>query len=417
MVVDPNTVVLECQNIFYNYNQKNRFMKIKHQYILIFIFSLVVSGCSLFSEEQQLSENQVEIAQEVEQTKLHLTEEQFKTAGIELGVIEERKISNTLKVNGMIDVPPQNLVSISIPMGGFVRSTEMLQGLKVRKGDLMAVIENPDFIQLQQDFLETQSKFIYAKAEYERQIEMQKAQVTSEKTVQQATTDYQSLQARVRGLEQHLKLLNINVENLKKGSIVNSINILAPISGYVTTLNVNIGKHVSPAEVLFEIVNTDHLHAELNVFEKDIPLLKVGQKVAIKVGNENHEHEGNIYLINHKIADDRTVNVHVHFDTKEEDLLPKTFLKALISVEEQSVEALPNEAFVFFEGKDYIFAYLGKNKENLHEFELIEAQKGSGEGNFSQLLLNEKIDLKGRKIAIKGGFSLMAKLKNAGEEE
>jgi RND family efflux transporter MFP subunit len=392
-------------------------MKNKHRYIHLLFLSFFAFGCSLFSEEQQVAENQVEKQVEKVETKLHLTEEQFKTSGIELGEVVQKKISNILKVNGMIDVPPQNLVSIAIPMGGFVKSTEMLQGLKVGKGEVMAVIENRDFIQLQQDFLDTQSKLEYAQAEYERQKEMQKAQVTSDKAVQQTTADYKSLQVRLKALEQHLKLLNINVENLKKGNITNSINILAPISGYVTTVNVNIGKHVSPAEVLFEIVNTEHLHAELNVFEKDVPLLKIGQKVQILVGNESHAHEGSIFLINHKIADDRTVNVHVHFDDKGEDLLPKTFLKALISIDEQAVTALPNEAFIFSDGKDYIFAYLGKNKENLHEFEMIEAQKGASENGFTQLTANEKIDLKGKKIATKGGFSLMAKLMNVGEEE
>lgn len=391
-------------------------MKINCKYLIIIVLYFALFACDTVSEEQQTMENQETTT--AEETKLHLTEEQFKSAGIELGTVMPKTVSNTLKVNGMIDVPPQNLISIAIPMGGFVRSTEMLQGVKVKRGEVLATIENPDFIQLQQDYLDTQTKLDYAQAEYERQKEMQQAQVTSDKAVQQTTADYKSLQVRLKALEQHLKLIGIGIENLKKGNITNSINILAPINGYVTTVNVNIGKHVSPAEVLFEIVNTDHVHAELNVFEKDVLLLKIGQKVQVMIGNENHTHDGSIYLINHKINDDRTVNVHVHFDEKGEDLLPKTFLNALIDVENQSVVALPDDAFIFSEEKSYIFVYLGKeSKENTHQFEMVEVQKGISQNGFTQLILPEKMDLKDKKIATKGGFTLMAKLKNVGEEE
>ncbi|GAB4465019.1 MAG: CusA/CzcA family heavy metal efflux RND transporter [Thermoflexibacter sp.] len=397
-------------------HQKGNFSPslLKGEKLVIFIFLMLpLSLTSCDGVEGKLTTEAQETTNQAG-TKVELTTEQFVNAGIELGEVSQMNVSKTLKVNGMIDVPPQNLVSISIPMGGFIKNTGMLQGVKVKKGQVLAVVENPDFIQLQQDYLDTQSKLEYAQAEYERQAEMQKENVTSEKMVQQSTADYKSLQIKLKALEQKLKLVGLDIEKVKKGEITNQVAVIAPISGYVVTVNVNVGKYVSPAEVLFEIVNNEHLHAELNVFEKDVLDLKIGQKVLIMLGNETHEHEGEIYLINHKINPDRTVSVHVHFDDKGEDMMPKTFLKGIIEIDKQKVWALPEQAFVLSEGKDYIFVYLGKN-EDKETFEMIEVRKGVSENGFAEIILPEQIDFTGKKIVIKGSFHLLAKMKNIEE--
>ncbi|TAH17464.1 MAG: efflux RND transporter periplasmic adaptor subunit [Cytophagales bacterium] len=350
---------------------------------------------------------------------VNMTDAQFKNAGIQVISPVEKIVSNTLKINGMIEVPPQNLVSISIPIGGFVKvQPEILQGTYVKQGQMLSVIENPDFIQFQQDYLDTQSKLEYTAADYKRQTEMREENVNSIKVLQQVTSDYKSLQTRLKSLEQYLKTIGISVAEVKKGNITSNITVSSPINGYVTVVNVNAGKHISPAEVMFEIVNTDHLHADLNVFEKDLPKIKVGQKVRFQLNNDNEEFEGSIYLINHKINEDRTVNVHVHFDDKGKTVLPKTFLKAYIETANQAVTALPDDAFIFSEGKDYIFSYLGKvqNKDE-QTFEMIEVKKGASENGFTEVIPVENREIKDLKIVSKGAFTLMAKMKNIGEEE
>ncbi len=382
-----------------------------------FFLFLALSGCEMLTEEKTTAEATAE--SQVISTKVVMTEAQFKNAGIQLNQISEQQISNTLKVNGMIDVPPQNLVSISIPIGGFVKmQAEILQGTSVRKGQTLAIVENPDFIQFQQDYLDTQSKLEYASADYKRQMEMREENVNSVQVLQRATAEYKSLQTRLKSLEQYLKAIGISVNEVKKGNITNQIAIFSPIDGYVTVVNVNQGKHVSPAEVMFEITNTDHLHAELNVFEKDIPKLKAGQKVRFLLNNDDHEYKGKIYLINHKINADRTVNIHVHFDQRGTSILPKTFLTAFIETGSQPALTLPTEAFIFSEGADFVFIYLGKiQKSNEYEFEMIEVKKGITENGFTELILPPTADLKGRQVATKGAFTLMAKMKNIGEEE
>jgi RND family efflux transporter MFP subunit len=381
---------------------------------LSLILSVLIGSCDVLTEtnQEQINENQ-DIS-----NKVIFSDTQFKNAEIVLGELSKKTISHTLIVNGMIDVPPQNLISISIPIGGFVKHTDMIQGLKVKKGNILAVIENPDFIQFQQEYLDTQSKLEYAQAEFQRQTEMKRENVTSDKLVQLSTADFKSLQTRLKALEQHIKTIGINIEQVKKGNITNQISISAPISGYVTTVNVNIGKHISPAEVLFEIVNIEHLHAELNVFERDIPKLKVGQRVRVMLGNETHEHEGEVFLINHKINADRTVNVHVHFDAKGEEMMPKTYIKGMIETGNQLVWALPEQAFILSEGKEYVFVYIGGNQQSAeHEFEMLEVKKGMSEGGFAEVILPANIDLQGKKLVIKGAFTILAKMKNIEEEE
>jgi len=391
------------------------FLNIKMASLQIALF--LVTGCELITGEKTVTETP-EASQEVS-TKVLMTNAQFKNAEIQMVSPEQKIVSNTLKINGMIEVPPQNLVSISIPIGGFVKvQPEILEGTYVKQGQLLSVVENPDFIQFQQDYLDTQSKLEYAAADYKRQTEMREENVNSIKVLQQVTSDYKSLQTRLKSLEQYLKAIGISVAEVKKGNITSSINVSSPINGYVTVVNVNVGKHISPAEVMFEIVNTDHLHVSLNVFEKDLPKLKVGQKVRIQLNNDTEEYAGSIYLINHKINDDRTVTVHVHFDNKGKTVLPKTFLKAYIETANQAVTALPDNAFIFSEGKDYIFSYLGKVQKNGEQaFEMIEVKKGASESGFTEVIPIENREIKDLKIVAKGAFTLMAKIKNIGEEE
>jgi len=205
-----------------------------------------------------------------------LTESQFKNVGIRLGTISTQKITAKIKANGTLDVPPQNLNSISAPYGGFLKSTSLLQGMHVHKGDVIAVMEHPDYIQLQQDYLENKSALTFAKAEYERQQTLSKEDVSSKKTLQKAKADFETLSARVQGLRAKLEMIRINLSKLDAGDIQKTIELRAPINGYVTKVHASIGAFVTANTMMFEIVDTEHLHAELTVFEKDITKIKEG---------------------------------------------------------------------------------------------------------------------------------------------
>lgn len=397
--------------------QTKRLNQMKNIVIVLLLLAGLTSCNKKEEEKPETAAEQPEKEQEV--NTVQLTKAQYETAGIEIGSTTTRNLSDVVTANGVIDIPPQNLVSISAPMGGFVRKTELLQGMNVKKGEVIATIENPDFIQIQQDYLETESKLEYAQLEFARQSELSKENVNAQKVFQLASSEVKTQKARLSGLRERLKTAGINMNTLEKGTIVNSAVIVSPISGSVTTVNVNLGKYVNPTDVMFEIVDTDHMHVELSVFEQDIPKIKLGQLVRFTVSNNpDKEHLAKVYLINKKINEDRTVRVHCHLTKDDPGLLPQNFVKAIIETGASPVTALPDQAIVDFDGKSYIFIQNPVNgKDSGLVFDMKEVTRGVSENGFSQVKFPEGFDGKNAKIVLKGAYALLSKLKNSEEEE
>lgn len=401
------------------------------------IFCIVATTVILAScGKEAVDEGETEEHHEDEENVVKLSEAQIKNAGIEFGSIEERQISGTIRVNGVLDVPPQQLVSISAPLGGFLKNTSLLEGSRVKKGQAIASIENLEFIQIQQDYLEAKSNFEFAEADFERQQELAKANVNSEKTLQQAKSNYSSWQAKYRGLKEKLKVLNLNVSSVEQGNIRSLINLYSPINGYVTEVNANIGKFVNPTDVLFEIVDTEHLHAELIVFEKDVRKLNIRQKVRFTLANESKERFATVYLIGREITEDRTVQIHCHIEQEDKELLPGMYLNAIVETGGAVVPALPDDAVVDYQGKKYIFALTeeeGHSEEPTsnstsepqledeeepggQHFEMIEIEVGDSELGFTEVVSSGLADLRQQRIVIGGAYALLSSMKNSEEE-
>lgn len=390
-------------------------------YFLFFSAALITS-CNPEPKDAPVEEPH----DEEEETIVELSGAQMQTAGVRLGTIEEKQISGTIRVNGLLDVPPQQLVTISAPLGGFLKSTTLLQGSRVRKGQRIATIENLEFIQIQQDYLEAKGNFEFARADYERQQELAKQAVNSEKTVQQAKSNFTTWKARYAGLREKLRVLNLNVSSIESGNVSSTINLYSPIDGYVTEVNVNIGKFVSPTDVLFEIVDTEHLHAELIVFEKDVRKLKIGQKVRFTLANESKERLATVYLVGREISEDRTIRIHCHIDEEDKELLPGMYLNAVVEAGGLVVPALPAEAVVDYQGKKYVFMTTeetkeeGKSKEGEstgegQQFKIVEVQTGNSEFGFVELVSSGPLT-KDSRIAIEGAYALLSAMKNSEEE-
>jgi membrane fusion protein, heavy metal efflux system len=348
---------------------------------------------------------------------VELTKEQFSTAEISFGKLEMKSLSGTIRVNGVLDVPPQNLVSISSPFGGTVKNTEMLQGMRVRKGQVVAMIQNPEFIGFQQDYLDFKSQLDFLKLEYERQQELSEGNANAKKTMQKAKSDYESMRARVNGLKARLQLMNVSVSSLESGNIQAVAPLYSPISGYVTQVNTNVGAWVSPTDVLFKIADTEHLHADLTVFEKDVPKLKVGQKVRFTLANEDHERMATVYLIGREISSNRTVSIHCHLDKEDRELLPGMYLKALVESGSNSVPAIPDQAIVGFEGAEYVFVEVPSKNKKERRFEMIEVKTGVRELGYTEIVVTSVSEWKNRKIVVNGAYDLLSKLKNSESEE
>lgn len=385
-----------------------------HTFLLAFCFASVLLSCNSKTEEKP------EEHHEEEENTVELTDAQYKSAAIELGKVEEKQISGTIRVSGMLDVPPQQLVSVSVPLGGFLKNTELLQGTQVKKGQVIATIENLDFIQLQQDYLEAKSQFEFSKSDYERQQVLAKENVNAQKTLDQAKATFGSWQAKSNGLREKLETLNINVASVESGNITSTINMYAPISGYVTEVNVNVGKFVSPSDIMFEIVDTEHLHAELTVFEKDVPKIKIGQTVRFTLANETKERTAKVFLIGREISADRTIRIHCHIDKEDRNLLPGMYLKAVVENGGAFVHAVPDQSIIDFQGKKYIFVSseeaVHEGEEGNHHFLMLEVQTGNSEFSYTEITFSESTEVDKLTVVTKGAYELLSKMKNSEEE-
>jgi len=361
---------------------------------------LVLSSCG-----NKKTENETTETPSIENTTT-LTDAQLKNAGIQTGKIEEREISSTLKLNGKIDVPPQSLVSISVPMGGYLKYTNLLEGTHVVKGQVLCVVEDQQYIQLQEDYLLAKAKIGYAKAEFERQKELNQSKASSDKVYQQAQAEYNSLSVMVQSYGEKLKFAGINPNSVSTKSISKSINIYSPISGYVTKVNVNIGKYVSPSDILFEIVDPTDIHLALTVFEKDINKLAIGQSlIAYTNTDPTKKYPCEIILIGQDFSKNRSTEMHCHFNNYDKTLLPGMYMNAEIELHIQKSNALPSDAIVTFENKNFVFVANG-NKQ----FEMKEVTLGNTENGFTEIIVSD--DLKDKEIVTKGAYAILMKMKN-----
>ncbi|MBK7214542.1 MAG: efflux RND transporter periplasmic adaptor subunit [Bacteroidales bacterium] len=389
---------------------------IKHSiksFIILSAFIVALSSCN--NDKKSMEVEEVEV---IPDSIVELRDDQVKLSGIETGAIEMRSLSGTLKVSGLVAVAPQNLATVSAPLGGFVKSASLMPGSTVTKGQTLAILENQEFIDIQQNYLETKNKFEYAEAEYKRHTELYKDDVYSQKNLQQVTTEYKSLKTQLKALEQKLALVGINPSNLTDDNISRSIPVVSPISGYVKTVNVNIGKFVSPSDVLFEIVNSDNLFLELTLFEKDADKASTGQKIRFFINNESEQHDAVIYQTGKSISDDKTYKVYATVSGKCKNVLPGMYVNAEIEASSNQVTAVPNESIASFDEKDYIFVF-EKNKvedgKPFTEYRMIQVQKGVSDKGFTEIVLPEGFDFQIAKVVVKGAYNLLSAKKNAGE--
>lgn len=374
-----------------------------HRYIL---FVLIIASCS--SKKQPVAESKEVIAED----RVVMTDAQVRNAGIETGTVTAQTINTSLKVNGMVDVPPQNIVSVSFPMGGYLRSTKLLPGMHVNRGEVIAVIEDQALIQLQQDYLVAVAHLGFLQQEFERQKMLNENKVNADKVYQQAQADFSSQKVIVKGYSEKLKLVGINPATLSEETVSKSVAVHSPINGFVSKVNVNIGKFVTGTDILFELINPDDMHAALTIFEKDITKVKIGQKVQVSfVDDPSSVYNCEVILVTKNVDESRSALVHCHFEKQPKNLLPGMFLNAVISISNANVLTLPEEAVVRFENKQYVYELTGKN-----EFRMIEVQTGIVENG--RVEVSSGIDnFAGRKLVTKNAYAILSKMKNAAEEE
>jgi len=376
----------------------------KHIIIGIFL-TAILFACG--KQDNTSSANTVET---VNENAVKLTDAQIQSAGVQVGKLEKKDISTILKVNGTVDVPPQSLVSVSMPLGGYLKSTHLLPGMYVKKGEVIATMEDQQYIQLQEDYLVTKSNLEYAASEYNRQKELYETKSSSEKVFQQARMEYDNQKIALRALAEKMELIHLNPEKLTENNISNTVQIYAPISGFVSAVKMNIGRYVTGTDVLFELINPLDIHLNLRVFEKDIEKLSIGQSVmAYTLHQPDKKYPCEIMLISQALSDDRTAEVHCHFEKYDKILLPGMYLNAEIAVKNHNAWVVPEDAVVIFEGKSFLFVAVSKN-----EYKMTLVETGVMEAGAIEIKNPEA--LSDADIVTAGAYTILMEMKNKSEE-
>jgi cobalt-zinc-cadmium efflux system membrane fusion protein len=388
----------------------------KNTYIIAVFTTLIIAvGCKN-NKQPMVEDDHTE-----DENKVELTDAQLAQTDIKIGKVEKRKIGREIMVNGMIDVPPHGNISVTVPYGGFLKYTEMLPGSHIKKGQVIAKVENPEFIEFQREYLEALANNDYLKADFERQETLNNENVTSSKVFQKAKSMYLTNQANIKSLESKLRLIGLNPTSVKSGNFSTVVNIHSPINGVVREVYINTGKYFNPKDVLMDITDATDLHVELKVYEDDIHLVRNGQRIRFRLANAPEEWlEAEVFLMGNNVRDDRSITIHGHLKDKKEKLLPGMFVNAQIEVEAKELYAVPEEAIVRFEGKHYLFQSLGKRKEGtetMNDFEMLEIIKGNEEEGFIAFTFVDKSqNIASMEIVLKDAFTLLAKAKNSEEE-
>jgi len=371
--------------------------------VYILIISLVFVACGKSEKETQVA-----AANQVNDNSITLSKAQFDSEKMELGALTEQFFNETVMANGMIDVPPQNRASVSTFMGGYVKNTTLLVGDKVRKGQRLITLQNTEFIDIQQQYAEVTEQLNYLKSEFERQQILYTEKITSQKNFLRAESTYKSTLALHQGLRKKLEMMNISPGSVEKGNITSVINIYAPIKGSVTKVNFSNGAYISPSDEILEIVNTEHIHLELSVFEKDILKIKKEQSINFKIPEVSSDiFQAEVHLVGTSVNEtDRTIKVHGHINNDEQtNFVTGMFVEAEIIISSKKSLALPTDAIVEIED-NYFALVLNYQKEDVYSFDKIKIKVGKQNEKYTEVINIDKF--KGKEVLTKGVFMLIS---------
>lgn len=409
----------------------NRNKTIKATGILALI--LLVLACNTQKEENRHDkETETKEHEEKEQRRVSLTEEQIKTVAIQYGSIKQKQLTATIKANGNLRVPNNHQAHATSLFGGVIKSLDVQTGDYVKKGQVIATITNTQFIQIQEEYLTIESKITFAEQEAQRQIELNKGGAGTLRNLQNSETEVKSLKTRKASLEQQIQLMGINPNGINNNNLKSSATITSPINGTISTLFAKIGSSIDVASPIAEIIDNSQLHLDLQVFEKDLPKLKVNQTIHFTLtNNPTTEYDAKVYSIGSSFENDsKTIAIHCAVTGNKTGLIDGMNITGLISLDHVTSPAVPNDAIVHDNGNYYIFVmtnteieephkdetkeHLDKKELNKTYFEKIEILKGVSELGYTAITLISDVPPNAT-IVTKGAFFINAKLSNTGE--
>ena len=373
----------------------------------ILLTTIILSSCCTNPKSTTTKEDSVDVASNIVQ----LTKEQASLAQLELASIEQGKMKGMTHLNGVIDVPPTGIASVSIPMGGYIQDINLIPGTFVKKGQVLATVKDPAYVQLQENYLATKAKLSYLQQDLDRQKALLTQEAVSKKSFQQIQADYNTNAIQLKALSEQLKLINIQPENLTTEKMSSLVQLVAPIAGYISKVNINRGKYVTPSDILLEIINPNDIHAAITIYEKDIANFKVGMKGTVTLTQDPaKKYPVSVLAVAHNINEDKTALLHCHFEKIPANVLPGMFLTADMVVETKDAVLIPIVSVQRFQGKDYIFIQSAENVFEVKEIQVIQSN-----ATFVTVSNTDANTWIGKQIVVKNAFSLLGKLMNKSE--
>lgn len=385
----------------------------------VLLFLAVLGSCQNKTEKQdEHSEPESEHHEESSHIVV-LQQKQLEVMNIELGTAKQINLGDALKVNGQLELPPQNRASVSAIVGGRVQSIAVIEGDYVKKGQVLAQLNNPEFITMQREYLSAKSNISFLEQDYQRKKNLLNDGITSAKSFQQAEAAYNDGKSTLNAAKSMLQLMDISVSGLENGRIISAVPVVSPINGVVQNIDINIGKFVASEQKMFEIIDNEFLHLGLKVFEKDIDKVKIGQKITFSLTTRPDKiYEAEIFALGKAFdMNTRAVLVHAKIIGTHEGLLTGMFVEARIVTSSKEVNALPNEAFVNEKGLDYVFVQKNKTEDKI-EFEKVQVNKGVSDLSFTEVVFIKELP-KNVVIVTKGAYYLNAEIQKSefGDED
>ena len=387
---------------------------IKIAFILISLFTL--SACNNNTSTTDHQEAEEEHHHEGGNTTT-LTQTQIKTVDIRLGHIEQKALTATLKANGVLSVPADHQAKVSTIYTGIIQSVKVEIGTYVHKGQVIATISNPDFLQQQQRLLTVNSQIELAQQELDRQQILYEGNAGTGKNLQAATTQLRTLRTEKAALEEQIRLMGLNPKTLTNEGMQSTLAVVAPISGNISAVYTNKGAYVDASTPIVEIIDNSSLHLHLQVYERDLPYIKVGQQVHFNpTNNTSGEYDAQVYNIAASFENEsKSIIVHCHVEGDKQGLISGMNVTGVISLDKETAPAVPNDAIVEDSGKSYIFVITHTDDKET-TFEKIEVAKGASESGYTAIAPVKPIASE-QTIATKGAFFINATLVNSGEHE
>jgi cobalt-zinc-cadmium efflux system membrane fusion protein len=384
-------------------------LAIQSNYFTLGVFALILGVFSSCGNSENSDAEGIEVSEAPEgSSEIFLTEVQFNTMKMEWGSPVKGDFSEEITVQGTVKVPVEGKQEIAAYFGGYVSDISLVEGQTVRRGQTLFYLENPDFIRLQQDYLETSSQLAYLKAEYERQETLFAEQISAQKNFLKAEADYKGSLARSQSLKKQLSLINIDADQLTPENIRSKVPVFSPVNGFVEDVFVVPGQFLPASGKAISLLNKDHLHIELILFEKDASQIKIGQKLSFSMPDmSGDEFLAEIHVVGQSVNEQRQINVHADLVNKKEGyrLFPGMFVQARVQLDPRESWALAEDALIEVDGEYFVLVQKGKTDQG---YRLERVKVHPGVKNKFMIAIDPVEGLDETTVVLaKGGFNLL----------